>query len=231
MAEVLIVVDNSNIHVQTKESFGYGARFSYSSFEKQFHESDNFVAKQITGSTPPAQDTFWNRMRRDGYEVITYERKQKRYGGTTEKSVDTAIVARATEAIILLKPEILVLFSGDFDMRPLVEMAKKHSCVVHLWTYKESSSPDLEKECYKVFYIEDHKLDLIFYQICGGETETYAEFQERRELERQQHAEARRRELESEDDDGRYIPAWIKWVGGSAAVAAVVSIAIIIARK
>jgi len=185
MSKILLVVDNSNIYVQTKHNYGFNARFSYSKFLEKFCRNDDIVAKQITGSKPPANNEFWSKMMQEGWEVFTYERKPsfKRIlsfnSGTKEKGVDTSIVANATEVLITLKPDILFLFSGDLDMIPLVEIAKKHSCAVTLWTYRESSSFNLERACDSVFYINDHKQNLIYYQLSPGIIETYSEYKER----------------------------------------------------
>jgi len=165
MRKILLAVDNSNIYVPTKEIFGHDARFSYANFEKKTYSLDTFVVKLLTGSTPPSNDAFWSRMEQNGYEVVTYEQKQVFSEGRLrkkEKSADTDLCVRATEAIIDHKPDVLVLCSGDLDMLPLVKMAKKYSCVVHLWTFRKSSASDLEKECDKVFYIDDDENEDLF---------------------------------------------------------------------
>ena len=140
MSKILLVVDNSNIYVQTKMNYGPNARFSYPNFLEDFCGNDDIVAKQITGSKPPANDAFWEKMKRDKWDVFTHKLKEfydeeddeiKR----KEKIVDTSIVANALEALIDLKPDTLLLFSGDLDMMPLVDVAKKRSCnVSHSFT-------------------------------------------------------------------------------------------------
>lgn len=222
MSKILLVVDNSNIHVTAKEKHGQDARFSYEKFEKEFYSKDSFVAKQITGSTPPSTDAFWGYMERNGYKVITYERKRDLFGKSKEKGVDTAIGIRATEAIIDLEPEILVLFSGDLDMKPLVEIAKERSCIIHLWSFRESSSSDLEKECDKIFYIDEYESILIYFQNRQGHIESYAEHNERIANEKRiaQEEWMKRKEDEERDNNERF-PTWGKVVLGGGAVVAV----------
>jgi len=185
LSRILLVVDNSNVYVPTMKIFGPDARFSYERFEKRFFGDDYFVAKQMTGSTPPAVDTFWDKMKRDGYEVHTCERKSNYNGGSREKGVDTAIVTRATECIINSRPDVLALISGDLDMKPLVEMARKYSCTVNLWTFHESSSSALEKECDNIHYIDDYVEELIYCKDRQGNKESLTERAERKAREAQ----------------------------------------------
>ena len=183
MRKILLMVDNSNVHISTMKNFGSRARFSYTNFERLYIK-DKFISKQIICSTPPRLDGFWDKMKKSGYKVITYERIQTYDGRTEEKGVDTGIVARGTELIINEKPDILLLLSGDLDMKPLVRMAKKYSCDTVLWTYKESVSPDLENECDETFFIDDYAEELIFFRDPIYGTESFTVREKRLERER-----------------------------------------------
>jgi len=230
MPRILLVVDNSNIQVQIIKTFDHNARLSYYKLEKYFYDNDCFIAKQITGSTPPANDYFWERKKREGWETFACEKKSDFNGGKREKCVDTTIVGRATDAINNLKPDVLVLFSGDYDMKPLVEIAKEHSCVVHLWTFRESSSNELMDECDCVYFIDDYINDLIYFQIGQDCTETYAEHTERLAREeriRSEEWKARRKQATRErnesvsDNTSEGISVWKKAFLGIGAIAAI----------
>ena len=242
MRKILLAVDNSNIIVPTFKSFGIEARFGYTNFEKKFHANDVFVEKLMTGSTPPSTDAFWEKMRGEGYNVITYERKKISNGRTTEKVVDTDIVARTTEAIINLKPDILVLLGGDKDMIPLAQMGKKYLCSISMWSYRSSSSGDLEKLCNAVYYIDDYVEDLIFFQNEQGRTESFSEYKDRKAFEKKKvniikkraitdcilsdtseevsDNEVNKRTNISDNDNEKVMPTWQKVVLGIGAAAA-----------
>ena len=183
MRTVLLVVDNSNVHVHMYKTYGPDARFSYLTFEKLFYGNDKIVSKHMIGSSPPYIYGFWNYMRQNGYEVSVYERKRDKNGRSYEKAVDTAIVAKAVEAIINHRPDEMVLLSGDLDMSPLVEMAKRYSCYVTMWAFYQSSSSQLEKDCDEVYFIDDYLDELIYFQDRGGAVETYGQRQSRLERE------------------------------------------------
>lgn len=194
MARIILLVDNSNIHISTVNQLGAMARFSYINLVR-IHSNDTILKKHIFGSTPPKNDDFWNIMRQNGWEVTTYERKTNHAGGTQEKGVDGAVIAWGVAAIKDFRPDILVLLSGDLDMRALIQVAKENGCKVHIWSYKKALSPIIEAASDKCFYIDNYFYDLIFYQRVDGTTETYGQRIERHKREKEeQEREARERE-------------------------------------
>jgi len=97
--------------------------------------------------------------------VITYERQSDYNGGSRERGVDGALAVYGMEAIIKHKPDILVLLSGDFDMRSLIEKAKEYGCRVHIWSFRSSLSFELKRVGYEIYIIDDHLDDFIFLSV------------------------------------------------------------------
>jgi len=245
MSRILIVVDNSNIYVQTKKNYGLSARFGYQVFLEKFCSNDDIVAKQITGSKPPVNNDFWTKMRLVGWDVFLCEHKHDHNGGRREKGADTSIVLNAAKAIMTSNIDTLILFSGDLDMMPLVQIAKEFNCAVNLWTYSESSSYDLEEACDNVFYINDHKQDLIYHQIGPGVTETYAEHYEqvacdeweayvelknKREFERLSKHEMQELARKKQSEQEKTATIW-KTVGEWTFVAGLAAVAVMLSRR
>lgn len=195
MPTAILLIDNSNIHIGTMKMFGKSARFSYMNFEKKY--SDYTIQKKsIFGSTPPKNDAFWGHMEKKGYEVFTYERKAKFDGGTREKGVDGAVIARGVDAIKDHRPDVVVLLSGDLDMRALIEVAQENGCEVHVWSYKESLASEIEANCHKCYYIDDNLIDFVYFQREDSSTEPYLQHMERQKREQEEKAQQEKEQQE-----------------------------------
>lgn len=195
MGKIILLVDNSNIFIAGKETYGINARFSYEKFETICTESDIIVEKHLAGSTPPSNDAFWDKMERKGYRVHTYERVSAGYGHKKEKAVDMVLGVLGAAAIQKIKPDRVVLLTGDRDFIPIAklrdEMKKEqgYSFVLDVWAFTEALSSELERVCNRVFKIEDYKEELVYFQYENGITESFAEKEARIALEKKQREE------------------------------------------
>lgn len=91
----------------------------------------------LFGSRPPQNESVWEAARRNGFEVITYDRN----AASHEKKIDTDIVATIIEdSYEALKPGgEITLVSGDADYVPEIEKLKKRGVSAHVVFWKHAS--------------------------------------------------------------------------------------------
>lgn len=87
-------------------------------------------APVLYGSRPPPDDTVWNEIRREGFDVKLFDRniRDKEKGVDMEMGMD--VVERMFE---VTPPETLVIAAGDADFKGLVDRAKKKKLNVEVW--------------------------------------------------------------------------------------------------
>ncbi len=198
MGKILILVDNSNVFISGKEVYDdETVRFSYSAFERICAGEDDIIEKHLAGSVPPSSDAFWRKMENAGYHVHTYERQSAGYGRTKEKGVDMILGLRGVMAIYRLKPDRVVLLSGDCDFMPLAKLRddmkeEGSTFTLDVWSFEDSLSSELSKVADRTFYIDDYEDKLIYFQSADGHTESFTEHADRIEKEKAE-AEARMR--------------------------------------
>ena len=196
MGKILILVDNSNVFISGKEVYDdETVRFSYSAFERICAGEDDIIEKHLAGSVPPSSDAFWRKMENAGYHVHTYERQSAGYGRTKEKGVDMILGLQGGLAICRLKPDRVVLLSGDCDFMPLAKLRddmkeEGSTFTLDVWSFEDSLSSELSKVADRTFYIDDYKDKLIYFQSADGHTESFTEHADRIEKEK---AEAKAR--------------------------------------
>lgn len=185
MGKILILVDNSNVFISGKEVYDdETVRFSYSAFERICAGEDDIIEKHLAGSVPPSSDAFWRKMENAGYHVHTYERQSAGYGRTKEKGVDMILGLRGVLAIYRLKPDRVVLLSGDCDFMPLAKLRddmkeEGSTFTLDVWSFEDSLSSELSKVADRTFYIDDYEDKLIYFQSADGHTESFTEHADR----------------------------------------------------
>lgn len=208
MGKILILVDNSNVFISGKEVYDdETVRFSYSAFERICAGEDDIIEKHLAGSVPPSSDAFWRKMENAGYHVHTYERQSAGYGRTKEKGVDMILGLRGVLAIYRLKPDRVVLLSGDCDFMPLAKLRddmkeEGSTFTLDVWSFEDSLSSELSKVADRTFYIDDYEDKLIYFQSADGHTESFTEHADRIEKEKAE-AEARVRAEEERERTAR----------------------------
>lgn len=88
------------------------------------------IQAALYGSTPPPNDSLWDKARQAGFHVYTFERS--RYNNK-EKKVDGQIAADMFETAVELDQSIqheLILIAGDADYVPVIEKIKKRGIKV-----------------------------------------------------------------------------------------------------
>lgn len=85
----------------------------------------------LFGSRPPPNDSLWDAAKRQGFEVVVYDRNVV----GQEKKVDTEIVAAMIEdsfQILTLGEDEMTLVAGDSDYVPAIERLKKRGIPVEV---------------------------------------------------------------------------------------------------
>ncbi len=106
----------------------------------QFAGGDKSEVKKaaLFGSKPPKNDSLWDAARRQGFEVIAYDRNIAGH----EKKIDTDVVATMIEdsyEILTIGEDEVTLISGDADYVPAIEKLKNRGIPVHVVFWKHAS--------------------------------------------------------------------------------------------
>ena len=107
----------------------------------------------LYGSRPPAEDSVWNRIRDDGFDVKVFDRniRNKEKGVDMEMGMDIAERIHTTDD----KPRIMVVAAGDADYIPAVERAKSKGWPVEVWFWSNAAG-ELKKAASRFFPLDQH---------------------------------------------------------------------------
>lgn len=91
----------------------------------------------LFGSRPPQNDSLWDAARRNGFDVVTYDRNVANH----EKKIDTDIATTMIEdSFLVLQPgDEMTLVAGDSDYVPAIEKLKARGIPVHVVFWKHAS--------------------------------------------------------------------------------------------
>lgn len=91
----------------------------------------------LFGSRPPKNDSLWDAARRNGFDVVTYDRNVANH----EKKIDTDIATTMIEdSFLVLQPgDEMTLVAGDSDYVPAIEKLKARGIPVHVVFWKHAS--------------------------------------------------------------------------------------------
>lgn len=110
----------------------FGKLFSFAGGDKK-----EVRKAALFGSRPPKNDSLWDAAKRNGFEVITYDRNVTNH----EKKIDTDITATMIEdSYEILQPgDEVTLVSGDSDYVPAIEKLKRRGIPVHVVFWAHAS--------------------------------------------------------------------------------------------
>lgn len=92
----------------------------------------------LFGSRPPPNDSVWEAARRQGFEVVVYERNVR----NKEKKIDTDVVATMMQdsyELLDVKNDEMTLVAGDADYVPMIEKLKARGIAVHIVFWEHAS--------------------------------------------------------------------------------------------
>lgn len=116
-------------------------------------EQSEIGGARLWGSPPP-QDTFWNYVRRQGFDVQTYERSAGK-----EKKVDTAIayqIGKDSGKIIDQENDIIVIAAGDKDYMPCIEDLTADGFNVHV-AFWGHAAREVQEAATKFINLDPHQ--------------------------------------------------------------------------
>ena len=92
----------------------------------------------LYGSRPPNEDSVWNRIRDDGFDVKLFDRniRNKEKGVDMEMGMDIAKLIYGD-----ITPGIIVIAAGDADYVPAVQRAKDAGWPVEVWFWSNGHDP------------------------------------------------------------------------------------------
>ncbi len=180
MAEPILYtfVDNSNVLIEGRRfaQMKRRGRTKLSAFKDDSYNIDwgkfLYVLKEqdsrgladipiLYGSRPPAEDSVWNRIREDGFDVKVFDRniRNKEKGVDMEMGMDIAKLIYSE-----MKPGIMVIAAGDADYVPVVQRARSKGWSVEVWFWSNAAD-DLENAASRFCPLDEH---LEFLRLGGG---------------------------------------------------------------
>lgn len=147
MKKIHIFVDNSNVKIEGAR-LAYAKRYrngirgtevddtyliDWGKFLHLIKSRGGRLMGQVPilyGSRPPPDDTIWNEIRSEGFDVRLFDRNIR----DKEKGVDMEMGMDVVERILTVSPpETIVIVAGDADFKGPVERALKKGWEVEVW--------------------------------------------------------------------------------------------------
>ena len=173
-------VDNSNVLIEARR-FAFMRRkgrprlskfkddryeIDWGKFLYLVKEKDTRALAQIPilyGSRPPPEDSVWDRIREEGFDVKVFDRniRNKEKGVDMEMGMD---IAERFHEVPDDTPRTLVIAAGDADYVPVVERAKSRGWPVEVWFWSNAAQL-LQQSASRFFPLDDH---LNFLRLGGG---------------------------------------------------------------
>ena len=115
----------------------------------------------LYGSRPPDEDSVWNRIRDDGFDVKLFDRniRNKEKGVDMEMGMDIAKLIYSN-----IEPGVIVIAAGDADYIPAVQRARERGWPVEVWFWSNAAG-DLKKTPTRFCLLDEH---LEFLRLGGG---------------------------------------------------------------
>jgi uncharacterized LabA/DUF88 family protein len=91
----------------------------------------------LYGSRPPPDDTVWQQIRNEGFDVKVFDRNIR----DKEKGVDMEMGMDIVERILTVTPpKTIAIAGGDADFVPVVRRARDRGWNVEVWFWSNASS-------------------------------------------------------------------------------------------
>jgi len=115
----------------------------------------------LYGSRPPAEDSVWNRIRDDGFDVKVFDRNIR----NKEKGVDMEMGMDVAQLLYTVPdPKNIVIAAGDADYVPVIERAKGKGWKVEVWFWS-NAAVELQKTANRFIPLDPF---LEFLRLGGG---------------------------------------------------------------
>ena len=148
-----VFVDNSNVLIEGRRLSNArnegrarrGARvddnyhIDWGKFLYLIKETDSRALAQVPflyGSRPPPDDTVWERIRTDGFDVKVFDRNIR----NKEKGVDMEMGMDIVDRIhTVTPPRTIIITAGDADFVPAVTRAQSKNWTVEVWFWNNAA--------------------------------------------------------------------------------------------
>lgn len=177
-ASLYVFVDNSNVLIEgrrfaeAKKSRNgklspykdAGYEIDWGKFLYLLKEKDTraFIDVPVLyGSRPPAEDSVWNRIRDDGFDVKLFDRniRNKEKGVDMEMGMDVAQLLYTVPSA-----KTIIIAAGDADYVPVIDRAKGKGWQVEVWFWS-NAAVELQKAASRFVSLDLH---LDFLRLGGG---------------------------------------------------------------
>lgn len=173
-----LFVDNSNVLIEGRRfaEMKRKGRARLSPFTDGSYEIDwgkfLYVVKEkdsralaeipiLYGSRPPPNDSVWQRIKDDGFDVKVFDRNIR----NKEKGVDMEMGMDMSDRLHDAKaPQTIVIAAGDADFLPVVKRAQSRGWRVEAWFWSNAAT-DLKAAVNRFCPIDDH---FDFLRLGGG---------------------------------------------------------------
>ena len=108
----------------------------------------------LFGSRPPKNDSLWDAAKRQGFDVVVYDRNIV----DKEKKIDTDIVANiVADSYEILDPskDEITLVAGDADYVPAIQVLKKRDIQFHV-VFWNHAARELKEACTKFISLDPY---------------------------------------------------------------------------
>ncbi|MGX1614784.1 NYN domain-containing protein [Micromonospora chalcea] len=110
----------------------------------------------LFGSRPPADDSLWNIAKREGFQVITYDRNAANKEKQVDISLSTTMMEDSYEHMKLSRRDIAVLVGGDGDFVPTVKSLKRRGFGVRVVFWSHAVSRELRESADEFVVLDPH---------------------------------------------------------------------------
>jgi uncharacterized LabA/DUF88 family protein len=180
MAEknLYLFVDNSNVLLEARRfaemnraRSGRLSPYMDNSYEldwgKFLHltkKNDSRLLAQVPtlyGSRPPPQDSVWERIRNEGFDVRLFDRNIR----NKEKGVDMEMGMDVVETVLTIRPpRTIAIAAGDADFLPVINRAKAKEWRVEVWFWSNAAA-DVKKAAHEFVPLDKY---LQYLRLGGG---------------------------------------------------------------
>lgn len=110
----------------------------------------------LFGSRPPADDSLWNIARREGFQVITYDRNAANKEKQVDISLSTTMMEDSYEHMKATRQDVAVLVGGDGDFVPTVKSLKRRGFGVRVVFWSHAVSRELRDSADDFVVLDPH---------------------------------------------------------------------------
>lgn len=142
MENVVVFLDFANIEASAPGRINYGDLRSYLGEGRFLLESFAYVP--IDPRSPNAREGLIHHLQKSGWAVTP--KMGKVAGSSYKANVDVEMTIDIIQIIARMRPDILVLCSGDGDFLPLIRFLRKHGIRIEAAAFRCAAAREVQDE-------------------------------------------------------------------------------------